>query len=198
MNFSADMQGSGFFEVFFNEELYKVKEQTYNLPNEETSPQLGTADAEMKEPVAKDPMIQTLAKEPQPAYKKGTPHSDKKDGTILLFSYPGKTFIPEKDRLLLDNILKSVNLSFENTEWLNVSTLAGGRTELLHKLDDVRQIVCFGIPRFFLPDGQAGETGTFDENGKKWLWNKSLSEIAQDKNLKALLWKGLKELFQLS
>ncbi len=162
-----------FYKAFINEHLYLVNEP-------EGSPAYPAAK---NEEITEEPIHELLSLT-----------GNKRAETLLLFNYGKAATIPENDKIFVNQVLKAVNLNFDEVAWLNVAHDPGFSWEALLEVCRAKNIIAFGLEEFMLPAKIAeGEIHIY--NSRKILCAGQLSEISMNKSQKKLLWDGLKQLY---
>ncbi len=119
-------------------------------------------------------------------------------GVLVLVNRPSSNSLIPKDRLVLENILKAVNLSFSDVAIVNISQKADLTSQRILEDFKPKQILGFGLPDDFLNDPPKPYTLANLADGCTIVISDPLSTIAAQKNLKVKLWQGLKHLFSLT
>lgn len=157
-------------KLLYDEELFIVKEKTYVQEANKTETEV------VSEP----------APEPITIKFKG----DNKKGIVILFENDKNEALEQSDETLLLNILKAVGLSLEDVALLNHHTIG---VDWKGKIE-ANKVLVFGTS----PTAYSISCDTYaitENESKQWLFSHSLSELANDKQLKAKLWGKLQELF---
>jgi hypothetical protein len=121
-----------------------------------------------------------------------------KQGVLILVNQPSSSSLIPKERLVLENILQAVGLSFSDVAVINIRQEEGLTSQRILEEYKPKQIIGFGLPEAFLPDQPAPYQLATLTDGTMVLVGDQLSMIAADKNLKIQLWKSLKHLFSLT
>ncbi|WPP52584.1 hypothetical protein [Catalinimonas niigatensis] len=187
-----------FLRFFLTEPIYllpetepvKVREKA--VPVEESS-----TDSKTEEPVSAE------HSEPvSPALSLPETEGDNKQGVLLLFYDKENKSLNSESKLLLEKILKSVNLTFEDIALCNWAPLEAefenqkGVFESIQKIKSTK-ILAFGelplawsLSHFF----QKYHI-TQDAEGKKLLLADDLLKIAHNREFKVQLWNSLQQMF---
>ena len=138
-----------------------------------------------------------IAEEPEEVYFsdiifKGTNSSK----VAILVNYEQEEWITVKDRLFLERILEAVHLRLESVALINMHKSGFSSVEQVGKKLPENRIIALGL--------DPGQTASLNKNEITVINNQhylcmqwSLSEIVMSKDMKNLLWKNLKQLFQL-
>lgn len=105
-------------------------------------------------------------------------------GILIVVSNPTTDFLSSEEDKLLQKILLSVELTYNDVAIVNVSKSS-------FEAIDFKKALSFGAPH----SPQTNYYQLEEIEGKQWLLVDSLSEIAQDRNKKKRLWQHLQLLF---
>ena len=107
-----------------------------------------------------------------------------KKEVLILVSNPTVAFLSATEDELLQKILLSVELTYDDVAILNVA-----KSDI--KEIDFGKVLSFGVT--VQPQSNSYQVEEID--GKQWLLVDSLPDIAQDRSKKKLLWEHLQQLF---
>ena len=105
-------------------------------------------------------------------------------GILIVVSNPTTDFLSSEEDKLLQKILLSVELTYNDVAIVNVPKLS-------FEAIDFKKVLSFGVPH----SPQTNYYQVEEIEGKHMLLVDSLSEIAQDRNKKKRLWQHLQLLF---
>ncbi|MCB0496426.1 MAG: hypothetical protein KDC79_09855 [Cyclobacteriaceae bacterium] len=155
--------------LFFDEELFILKEKAMNLPSESQPPVVAEPEAE-----------------PYSIAFKGS----NRKGVVVLYENTSEESLDASEETLLLNILKAVGLSLEDVAIINHHTAK-------QKWQDnitASKVIAFGIaPASY--NLSCNEYTIINHSNAQWLFSHSLAQLADEKPLKAKLWGKLQELF---
>ena len=177
INEKADMnQDENYLHLLFNEEIYVINEP-------------------LKDPVEqlKDHIE---SREDKPTAPKLTYKGKNKKGVIMLINHADVQYLNDQQEQLINNILKSVNLSFDDIGLVNLHHFKNNIY-----LEDLLELNChyfigFGIPASVLSkERNLISHEVFTQKNIKILLTYSLDELNNDRNKKISLWNNLKKMF---
>lgn len=116
---------------------------------------------------------------------------------VLVNHQSSRSLIP-KDRLVLENILGAVNLSFSDVAVVNISQKSDLTSQRILEEFKPKEILGFGLPDNFLNDQVESYSLAVLDDGYSIVIGDPLSTIATQKNLKVKLWHSLKQMFSLT
>lgn len=105
-------------------------------------------------------------------------------GVLILFSNPNEVLLSPEEDGLLQKILLSVELTYDDVAIINVSK--SNFNEI-----DFRKALSFGVA----VEPQTKYYQVEEIEGKQWLLVDSLTEISKDRSKKKQLWQHLQQLF---
>lgn len=123
-------------------------------------------------------------------------YGDFQRSVLILVTYEANTTLIPKDRLVLNNILQAVGLTFSDVAVVNVSWQTGLTYLNIRHSYPPRQVIGFGLPEAWLPGQPSPYTLANLSGGESILIADALADIACDKKRKKSLWQGLQALFQ--
>jgi DNA polymerase III psi subunit len=192
----AEDQDLSFLPFFLTEPVYLLPEEEKTLEEAvaveaaaENQPAAETGDRD-------EPEQDQLEK---PVYE----GKNRRQVMILVYNYADAR-LPAADKALLGKILQALDLDFEDValcNWALLQQKADERPDIYERLNriDADKVIAFGD----LP-GSWSCTHFFskyhishDQAGTAFLHSDGLLEIAQNKDLKVLLWDSLQKLFGL-
>ena len=168
-----------FLASFLNEGVYVLEEKT-EPPIKVIEPPPPVKVEETKEPYT-----------PDIEYS-----GDTKNGIAILVDYPTEKYILLKDKIILEKILKAVNLSMEEVALVNIYK---------SQLNDIKQLclqlkvnkgIGFGLTHPVFATLKKDSLIKSD-NIDMILCNESLTLLAENREKKAILWANLKSLFHI-
>ena len=188
----------------FNEGIYRISEESTEVRSSEKESQHPEPKAEIidepKEMVREpEAVIQKEIKpEPEiiPSQKIEFLGANKKSVAVLV-SYPDERWIYPKDKIILERILASVKLSFDDVAIINTQYFSPKSLDELVVNLPAGRIIGFATVNIF------GDKITPDELAKTdkatvLMMRSSLEEIAMNVDLKRLLWNNLKLMFNIA
>jgi hypothetical protein len=203
---------------FFNEGIYRISEERVENPAEIIIPLTSKKEqGELNKPpehkisVAEEsehnillpkkedeyidkpePGLSVLVEQEQePEYFGGN-----KQGVAILVMYPDERWIYFKDKIILERILASVKLTFDDVALINTNFYKPESLEELTKSFNISKIIGFGINDPFLKGLKREEPVKLPKTAV-FLMNSDLDEIAMNVGAKRLLWNNLKLMFNI-
>ena len=123
-------------------------------------------------------------------------YGDNSSKLCILVDYPSEEWIISRDKMFLEKILGSVQLSIEKTALINVSKTNYKSITSIQKHLPENNFIAFGMNRLFIEDLEYDKICVHGKS--KFVVNSAnLMDIAMDKGKKMLLWKNMKEMFGL-
>jgi hypothetical protein len=120
---------------------------------------------------------------------------DNRKNIFLIVNHPSAPFLPDEELSFLTTILNACRLSLSDVGIVNYSLVS--LAELQEAIEkDARTIILFGIDPLSIglpinfPQFQLQQF-----NNRMYLYSPTLTELGNDKTLKAKLWNALKTLF---
>jgi hypothetical protein len=185
-----------FFQIMYqNETLFHLEEKAVETV---IAPDANLKEIKEPETVSTTPARQeppTPAREPIAA-SEGFPLLKHK--ILILTDEPKKPDLITSEAIFLDNILKAVGSSIENSDILNFSFLPGrdARTVLSEK--KTNHFITFGVPLIKLKlDLLLVPYTPKSIDGIWFLLADPLAVIEADRNLKKKLWQALQKMFEM-
>jgi DNA polymerase III psi subunit len=181
-----------FLSVFLTEELYVLAEEKLPVPD----PALRSIDQKPKE---KELKAETKAAEPEPQLSPvpgDLVFGKNGKGILILVDAPGHKVLDKPEGKLLKDILKSVNLEFDDVAILNIARCS--EQHYWSCLDSVKYIklVSFGVQPYQVPVlGKMDKFTALQEEGKTYILAEKLTAITADRAAKIKLWNLLKSHF---
>jgi hypothetical protein len=117
---------------------------------------------------------------------------------LVLVNQPSSSPLIPKERLVLENILGAVNLSFSDVAVVNISQKADLTSHDILEEFNPTQLLGFGLPEDFLRDQPPPYQLATMADSCSIVTGDPLSMIAAQKSLKVKLWQSLKQLFSLT
>jgi hypothetical protein len=151
-----------------------------------------------EEPEKQAPLIQKV-EEPEPiADKIIIPEffGGNKKGVCILVNYRDERWIYFKDKLILEKILESVKLKFDDVALINTYYYKPASIEEMADQLLISKIIGFNINDPFMKGFKRDEPQK-TANSSVFLMNSDLNEIAMDVAQKRLLWNNLKLMFNI-
>lgn len=187
---------SAFFQIMYqNETLFHLEEkavETVNAP-EPKSP-------EQKEP--ETPPISAAKQQPPVIVRERAPVTDVfpllKHKILILTDEPKKQDLITSEAIFLDNILKAVGSSIENSDILNFSFLPGHDARKVLSDKKTSYFITFGVPLIKLKlDLLLVPYTPKSIDGIWFLLADPLAVIEADRNLKKKLCQALQKMFEM-
>ena len=119
-----------------------------------------------------------------------------KKGVAILVNYRDERWIYFKDKIILEKILESVKLKFDDVALINTYYFKPKTTEELTDLLQVSKIIGFGINDPFVKSLKRDEPEK-TASASVFLMDSNLNEIAMNVDQKRILWKNLKLMFNI-
>jgi hypothetical protein len=119
-----------------------------------------------------------------------------KKGVAILVYYPDERWIYFKDKIILERILASIKLTFEDVALINTHFYKPGSIDELSDTLELSKLIGFGINDAFLK-GLKREEPVKTSKTAVFLMNSDLDEIAMDNSKKRLLWNNIKVMFNI-
>lgn len=190
------LMSPGYLSSFLDEEIYLIK-----------SAENKTVIPEYKEPVISETGTGSVVDEPEPAELKVTTIAVEeipeinffggyRKNIVFLISDAGDLFISGADKEFLGNILNAIHLNFNDVAIVNLFRQQElDLKQVIKKMHPV-SMLAFGIAESFFPKKM--DTGIHLIEGLQVLYCPwSLGEISRNVEFKRVLWKSLKEMFQV-
>ena len=139
-----------------------------------------------------------LAQEPVNSNVEITLWGSNKKKTLIIVSDPSKEFLSEASDELMEKILSAVGYSKDDVALVNLSGSPLGSFTNLRQRIDFDRLIAFGPSA-----DEIGIKGDFQSNrvhnfyNKRILFTDSLEALSGDTRKKQLLWKALKEMFEV-
>lgn len=195
---------------FFNEGIYRVKEVITEIPEDIKIP-VQKAEA-IKGKVYLPPEVVTIAEETKidvPQFKNTTEpeiiqdteklpefFGGNKKGVAILVNYSDERWIYFKDKIILEKILESVKLKFDDVALINTHYFKPLSIKELSEKLEISKIIGFGINDAFVKDLKREEP-VKTTKAAVFLMNSDLNEIAMNVAKKRILWNNLKLMFNI-
>jgi hypothetical protein len=192
---------------FFNEGIYRVPAEVAEVSEEVMIPVIDLKEkaypaaevvsvAEVSE--NKPPLIQ---KSPEPeiiAEPIILPEffGGNRKGVAILVNYNNERWIYFKDKIILEKILGSVKLNFDDVALINTHYFKPESIDYLSDKYKITKIIGFGINDPFLK-GLKREEPEKTATAAVFLMNSDLNEIAMNVDKKRILWNNLKLMFNI-
>jgi hypothetical protein len=195
---------------FFNEGIYRIGDDETKVPEEIKVPVHKTESVKEKEyPQAEVISVAEVSeKEAPPIQKVEEPEvitnkiiipeffGGNKKGVCILVNYRDERWIYFKDKLILEKILESVKLKFEDVALINTYYYKPPTIEELADQLLISKVIGFDINDPFMKGFKRDEPQK-TSNSSVFLMNSGLNEIAMDVAQKRLLWNNLKLMFNI-
>ena len=187
---------TAFFQIMFqNETLFRLEEKAL-----ETAIVPEPQAAEIKEPETIP--IPPAKPEPPVAVKEHTPVAEVfpslKHKILILTDEPKKQDLITSEAIFLDNILKAVGSSVENSDILNFSFLPSQDARKVLSEKKTNYFITFGVPLIKLKlDLLLAPYTPKSIDGIWFLLADPLAVIEADRNLKKKLWQALQKMFEM-
>ena len=195
---------------FFNEGIYRINEESIKSTNEIIVPE--AEKEEIKEKITPPLQVVSVSEEPKPnltILKKEEetvtiPDQEKpieffggnKKGVAILVNYPDERWIYFKDKLILERILASIKLTFEDVALINTHFFKPESIDILSDSLNIRKLIGFKINDPFLNDMKREEPVKTVKTAI-FLMNSDLDEIAMNESKKRILWNNIKLMFDI-
>jgi DNA polymerase III psi subunit len=196
---------------FFNEGIYRIKEESAAVVNEEKIP-LAEHKKDAEIIVAADHSV-SVAEEPINKLAAVTNieipvklheteiaidyFGGNKNGVAILVNYPDEEFIYFKDKIILERILASVKLTFDDVALINTHLIKINTLEEMAEKFHISKVIGFGVNDPFLKGINREEPVKMPKTSL-FLMNSNLSDIAMDNTKKRILWNNLKLMFNIA
>jgi hypothetical protein len=182
-------------------EIFTPPEQVISIaeePEKELTP-VKKEDEPEKTGSELTPMAPMIVEEPVnlPEQEK-TPEffGENKKGVVILVNYPDERWIYFKDKIILERILASIKLTFEDVALINTHFYKPESIDELSDTLSISKLIGFGINDPFLK-GLKREEPEKTTKTAVFLMNSDLDEIAMDNSKKRILWNNLKVMFNI-
>jgi hypothetical protein len=119
-----------------------------------------------------------------------------KKGVAIIVNYPDERWIHFKDKIILERILASAKLSFDDVALINTQFYKPESLEELHQKINTTKLIGFGVNAPFLSEFKREEPQKSPYTAV-FLMNSNLEEIAMDHNKKRILWNHIKIMFNI-
>jgi len=195
---------------FFNEGIYHINEGENQVPDKIKIPVQKTE--EVKDVPYVTPEVITVAEEtdqklpllPKNDKPENSPNTDdtpeffggNKKSVAIMVNYPDERWIYFKDKIILERILASVKLTFDDVALFNTHFFKPGSIEELSDKLKISKIIGFGINDPFVK-GLKREEPEKTAKAAVFLMNSDLDEIAMNVAKKHILWNNLKLMFNI-
>jgi len=195
---------------FFNEGIYRIAERTNKVAGQLIIP--GPENKEVLEKITPPVQIISVAEEPANKLKllqKDEEHINlpkeeakveffggNKKGIAIIVSYPDERWIYFKDKIILERILASIKLTFEDVALINTHFFKPESIDELSDTLNISKLIGFGINDPFLM-GLKREEPVKTAKIAVFLMNSDLDDIAMNKDKKRILWNNIKLMFDI-
>lgn len=190
----------GYLSSFLDEDIYIIKSSGNISENKTVVP-------EYQEPGINEEKTDPVVSEPEPPELKVTTITVEeipeinyfggyRKSIVILTNDAGELFISESDKELLSNMLNAIHLGFHDVAVVNLFRQQEVNLKQVIKKMQPVSMLAFGIPESFFPKKM--DTGLYLMEGLQVLFYPwSLRELSQNIEFKRVLWKNLKEMFQV-
>lgn len=192
---------AAFYQVFYqNEQLFQLKEDAerivQNLHKPEPQPEpVPQPEPEIPAPVKPAPAA-SLPATPAIPIKPAESFPALKHKILILIDEPKRKEMLASEAIFLDNILKAVGNSIENSDILNYSFLPGQDAGQVLTEKRTNYFLTFGVPLIKLNlDLLLVPYVPKNVDGIWFLLTDPLVVIEADRNLKKKLWQALQKMF---
>ena len=121
---------------------------------------------------------------------------DLKHRVLILIDNPRKEYLEGEQRILLDNILKSIGLAIDQVDVINISFLDNNDANILFTQRKINYLITFGVPLIRLKIDLLLPPYMPEQVEGIWLLLvDSLSKVEEDREIKKKLWQALKRMF---
>lgn len=121
---------------------------------------------------------------------------DNKKGVAIMVNYPDERWIYFKDKIILERILASIKLTFEDVALINTHFFKPESIDELSDTINVSKLIGFGINDQFLKEFKREEPIKTSKIAL-FLMNSDLDEIAMNVDKKRILWNNIKVMFNI-
>lgn len=199
------MSSAALFQVLYqNDVLFHVPGEVISLvPEKPVIPE--TVVVKKEEPVVQPvpetakPPVMPAAPQPVVAAPSAPPFPKLNHKVLILVDEPKQREMLVSEALFLDNVLKAVGHSSENSDILNFSYLAGPDARNVLSEKRINYFITFGVPLIKLHlDLLLPPYTPKQVEGIWFLLTDPLPVIEADRDLKIKLWTALKQMFPKS
>jgi hypothetical protein len=187
---------TAFFQIMYqNETLFHLEEKAVETV---IAPEPSTAEIKEPETIS----ILPVKQEPPVTVKEHAPVTEAfpflKHKILILTDEPKKQDLITSEAIFLDNILKAVGSSIENSDILNFSFLPGQDARKVLSEKKTSYFITFGVPLIKLKlDLLLVPYTPKSIDGIWFLLADPLAVIEADRNLKKKLWQALQKMFEM-
>ena len=195
---------------FFNEGIYRIDEDTIQIPDQIIIPV--AEHKEVLEVIIAPIRVISFAEEPEKKLTLAKKEEDpvnlteqekpveffggNKKGVAIFVNYPDERWIYFKDKIILERILASIKLTFDDVALINTHFFKPESIENLSETLNISKIIGFGINDPFVK-GLKREEPVKTAKTAVFLMNSDLDEIAMNVDKKRLLWNNIKVMFNI-
>lgn len=203
---------------FFNEGIYRIEEESKGVSIEKIVPPSESKKVQEKQILA----VEVISVTEEPENKLKLPEHPKEltplniedpvkpielENTIeffggnkkevaILVNYPDERWIYFKDKIILERILASIKLTFDDVALINTHYFKAKSIENLSEIFKISKLIGFKINEPFLKDLKREEPVKTSKVAV-FLMNSDLDEVAMNVDKKRILWNNIKIMFNI-